>query len=142
MKWELSGPEPVINGAAYPDHTSQAGSFAFVNLANGNINDKGRFISQKNRPSGPECLQFWYYSNRVEYSFGTLNVLKFSEQVYSTPLWSQNNFEFNDWQFGQAQVGDARVEFSFIFEVIKNGSSTNAFISIDDVTLKSGACKL
>ena len=142
MKWEISGPEAVIGGIPYPDHTSQAGSFAFVNLANGNINDKGRLVSQNNKPSGPECLQFWYYSNRAEYSFGTLNVLKFSEQIYSTPLWSQNSFEFNDWQFGQVQIGDSRNEFLFIFEVIKSGFSTNAFISIDDVILKSDACKL
>lgn len=140
LEWVLSGANPTIAEVIYPDHTSGLGSFAVLTLAVGNINDKGRLISQNYKPSGPECLQFWYYSNRVEASFATLNILKLSQNIYSNPLWSANNFETNDWQFGQVQVGDDRAEFSFIFEGVKNENSNNAFIGIDDVTLKIGAC--
>ena len=141
LNWQLSGANSIIDGSSYPDHTSSTGSFAYFFLPMGNLNDKAHLISQKYKPAGPECLQFWYYSNS-ENREGTLNILKLSENVYSTPLWSKNAFDTDAWHYGQVEVGEARNEFSIIFEGIKNLDNAlfNSFIGIDDVILKIGSC--
>jgi hypothetical protein len=141
LKWQISGPNSIIGDSSYPDHTSMTGSFAYFLLSLGNVNDKAQLISQKYKPSGTECLQFWYYSNNDNIN-GTLNILKLSENVYSSPLWSKKEFNTDGWQYGQVEIGDSRNEFSIIFEGVKNvdNSILNAFIGIDDVILKIGSC--
>ena len=108
-------------------------------MALGSLNDNAILKSQTYKPIGPECLQFWYYRDKNDGS--TLNVLKYSNNVYSTPLWTKNDFSLGVWQYGQVQVGDTRSEFSFVFEVVKNKVNSNGVIGIDDVVLKIGTCQ-
>lgn len=111
-------------------------------MPNGNQQDRGHLISQKYKPIGPECLQFWYYTN-VQNEEGTLNILiKFDDDVYSTQVWSKTIFDTNGWHYEQVQIGDTKNEFSLVFEGVKNVQSAffNSFIGIDDVTVKLGSC--
>ena len=136
LKWERSE-SGSIAGVMYPDHTSQVGSFAYLDLAVGSINEKGRLISQSYRPIGPECLQFWYYSSLKD--LATLNVLKFGKGNYTDQLWSKKEFNVGEWQFGQVQIGDNINEFSIIFEGVKN-IMNKGILGIDDVLLRVGTC--
>ena len=138
LQWQRTTDSSEISIDSYADHTSGTGSFSYLLLPTGNVNLRGRLISQNFKASGPECLQFWYFGSKND--IGSLNIIKYSEQVFSTPLWTKNNFEIYDWLFGQVQVGDSRVDFTIIFEVIKTVENTNGFIGIDDVTIIPGAC--
>ncbi len=123
----------------YPDHTTStnSGSFAFLNIDVGSLGDRGRLMSHKYKPAGPECLQFWYLF--VGNDIGTLNILKFSNNTYSNPFWTKKDISEDEWQYGQVEIGDSRNDFSFVFEGIKSSGNAGV-LGIDDVMLRIGAC--
>jgi hypothetical protein len=92
----------------YTDHTSNsaAGSVAYVDLKNGNVNSKARLVSANFLPNGAECLQFWYLNTGLNSS--KLNVYEKKQTSYGQALWSRVSHENQeDWRFGYL--------FSFIF---------------------------
>lgn len=137
LLWKRKQYQDGIND---PDHTTStnSGSFAYLAFEIGSVTgDKGVLISPKYKPVGFECLQFWYLIKGN--SIGQLNVRVFSQNQYSTPLWSKIADQVTEWRYGQVEIRETQNEYSFVFEGIR-GTENTGITALDDVILKSGAC--
>ena len=135
-----------LRGKPYPtsvDNTlgTTLGSFAYVDLANGNLNSNARLISPVHFASGPECLQFWYLVNGGSNS-GKLNVYEKLQANYGSPILTKTSHDNDYWRYAQISLGDhSSNSYQVVFEGIKQANNIqNNVIGIDDVFIKAGAC--
>jgi hypothetical protein len=135
-----------LRGRPYPnsvDHTlsTSLGSFAYVDLVNGNLNSNARLISNLYFANGPECLQFWYLVNGGSNN-AKLNIYEKLNNNYGSPLLTKNSHENDYWRYAQVTIGNHQFNsYQVVFEGIKlMNNNQNNVIGIDDVALKLGTC--
>lgn len=112
------------------------GNYLFINSSKRPPGSKARLLSDSWRPpSGPACLQFWYYKNDI--GNGLLNVYIVTKSSDSL-AWSESGSIKNRWLFVQTTL---HASTPFLVRLILNFLSPYPLIYLT-CTVRYRSCKV
>ncbi len=100
------------------------------------LGDKARLLTPNNYVND-NCLTFYYHMWGS--SIGSLNILTFSNNALSLPIWQRNKNYGDEWNLAEVPLTSNNANYQVAFEGIV-GSSFYGDIAIDDVQIENRVC--